>query len=906
MRGRFVRRVVRFLFLIFLASCISLALSLSASSRVSWAQESESISLVQQGIQVYRQGQFLEAIALWQNALGAHSETGTPGNRAIILENLARAYQQTGRFSEALTLWQEALALYSSINATEKFAPVRTEQAQIYSALGQPREAIVLLCGEPVGDTCAPGTAVELAMAQGNLRIQAAALGSLGEAYRAIQAYEQALYYSERQGLAIAQQQADSQLLALLHSSIGMTYSQQARDGYLRANAAAQRSANSSAQGLYQAAWHSDQKAKRHLKKSLSLFRERGQIPGQEKALLALFDVLSRSGETPEAKQVFEQAFSLWEALPNNREKVSVAIRLAKRPQPIVAAGSDNGAPISVIDSRSSRTLCRDIGTDDRRQKRLREAVDLSIALDNKRLQSFAMGELGHLYECRQAYQTALDYTQKARLIANDAFAAVDGLHLWQWQAGRIYQALNQLPKAIQAYEQATQTLETVRSQILATSKSLQFDFRDEITPVYRELAALQLAMIPPAQSTDSVSLAGQSFSKVLGNIDSLQLAELQNYLGSDCLVTAAPQRLDESTHTAGRDSSQPSQSPLGESAALVNTIVLPDKTAVVLTLPNGVRYLNWIEENEATLHQTTLELLNDLKDWGERDFDTQPLKQMYDRLLRPFEQVLSENTQIDTLIFIQDGIFRSLPMAALYTGSEYLVERYAIATVPFLSLSNLEPTDTSNLQALFVGVTQAAQVNGETFGALSFVATEAAKVKAQLPSTTLLLDQNLPQSSLKKPLKAALQQSQYSVLHIATHGKFEADADKSFLVLGKESTITLGELDRLIREFSPNTEPLDLIVLSACQTATGDDRAALGLAGVTIRAGATSALATLWSVSDATTATLVSEFYRGLVEDKLPKAKALQQAQKQIIANVGRQRSPGLWSPFTLVGNWQ
>ena len=108
--------------------------------------------------------------------------------------------------------------------------------------------------------------------------------------------------------------------------------------------------------------------------------------------------------------------------------------------------------------------------------------------------------------------------------------------------------------------------------------------------------------------------------------------------------------------------------------------------------------------------------------------------------------------------------------------------------------------------------------------------------------------------------------------------------------------------LEALIRENSSSTGPIELIALTACETGVGDDRSTLGLAGVAIRAGARSAIASLWLIDDATTATLVSNFYQGLKDPLLNKAQALQLAQINAIQS---NLHPGKWAPLILVGNW-
>jgi CHAT domain-containing protein len=113
-----------------------------------------------------------------------------------------------------------------------------------------------------------------------------------------------------------------------------------------------------------------------------------------------------------------------------------------------------------------------------------------------------------------------------------------------------------------------------------------------------------------------------------------------------------------------------------------------------------------------------------------------------------------------------------------------------------------------------------------------------------------------------------------------------------------------MDRLSQIVGSFKFRDQPLELLSLSACQTAAGDDRAALGLAGVAIKAGARSALATLWFVNDEASSALVTEFYRQLKNPSLSKAQALRQAQMTLLDNPEYQH-PIFWSPFLLLNNW-
>jgi len=161
------------------------------------------------------------------------------------------------------------------------------------------------------------------------------------------------------------------------------------------------------------------------------------------------------------------------------------------------------------------------------------------------------------------------------------------------------------------------------------------------------------------------------------------------------------------------------------------------------------------------------------------------------------------------------------------------------------------------------------------------------------------LLNQDFQTETLEQELR----ESRYGILHIATHGKFSTDAKDSFL-LTFDGKLTMNKLDQLIGLFRYRQDPLELLTLSACQTAVGDDRAALGLAGVAIKAGARSALATLWFINDEASAELISEFYRQLRDPAVSKAMAIQRAQIKLLGDRVYDH-PAYWSPFLLLNNW-
>jgi CHAT domain-containing protein len=248
------------------------------------------------------------------------------------------------------------------------------------------------------------------------------------------------------------------------------------------------------------------------------------------------------------------------------------------------------------------------------------------------------------------------------------------------------------------------------------------------------------------------------------------------------------------------------------------------------------------------------------------------------------------------------------VPMGSLVDREDqkFLIQKYAIATTPSLTLTNPQPIDREKLRALALGLTQSATVDGQPFPALENVSIEIQGVAAELPGSKPLFDQEFTRSRLEQELT----DNAYSVIHVATHGQFGTEPEDTFLITGdagQANKLTLNVLDSILRSASLNTT-LELLSLTACQTAVGDDRAALGLAGVAAQAGAKSVLASLWFIDDAATAQLITDFYSNLRTGS-SKAQALQAAQRSLIENgIDGDRTyshPAYWASFVLIGNW-
>jgi CHAT domain-containing protein len=893
-----VRRVLVALFLSSLTFCLWLNHVPFTGLQARWkevatAQSPHSSQLIQRGIEQYQAGDVQGAIATWQTALTDDKTTNNRANQALIQEKLAIAYRQIGQFEQAIDYWKTAIANYRQLGDMAKVGQLLIEQAQTYSQLGQNKEAIALLCGmSETDEDCLESeeSALHIVQKFQDKQGEAAALGSLGEAYRLRGNYDKAVKALEA-SLEITEKMHLLNYHSSVLNSLGNTYFSKAQLNEQRANSAKLRGAENKSSEFITEATSDYQAALDYLNKSLELTRTQNNPLGRMQTLsnLVLLYYHPKSSNLPDnpnqAERALQEALTLLEDLPDSPNKVYAAIDLAELKQPIASSHSN-----SFSDQCSPRKL-----NDSKVEELLQKAVFIAQRLQDFRSESFALGKLGHLYECRKDYDKALDFTKQARLAADQNLRAKDSLYLWEWQAGRIFKVQAKELEATKAYERAMTTLGDIRGSLLLVGRDLQFSFRDTISPLYREFAQLKL------ERAESLPIASREYQKALNSaldaIDSLKLAELQNYFGNDCTFAVFDrERVDDLER---------------EDIAVFSSIILEDRTAIVVSLPNPehkfnpnaegrLKKLQWINDSKKLEEEIKNFRVNIQKFYDPTDPFLIPAQNLYNWIIHPFASDL-DSAHIKTLVFIQDGLLRSIPMAALHDGQAFLVQKYAVATTPGLRLTSPKHLNFQDLRTLALGLTESATVDGEKFKPLTNVANEINQIIKLFPGSKELLNEQFTRKSLEQELK----QTVYPIIHIATHGQFGTIPEDSFLVTGNNQKITMTQLENDIRRFSGGSEPVELLALTACQTGVGDDRATLGMAGLTVQAGVRSALASLWYVDDAFTQELVTKFYdnwRSPVS-QMSKAEALQEAQKALINQ--KNIHPAQWAPFILIGNW-
>jgi filamentous hemagglutinin family protein len=291
--------------------------------------------------------------------------------------------------------------------------------------------------------------------------------------------------------------------------------------------------------------------------------------------------------------------------------------------------------------------------------------------------------------------------------------------------------------------------------------------------------------------------------------------------------------------------------------------------------------------------------------------------QKLYKWLIAPLEDELKAQ-KINNIAMISETGLRLIPLAALHDGKQFLIEKYSVGLMPSLSLTDTRYVDLRKSQVLAMGASTFTDTGQQ---ALPGVPTEIKTIAGNLWEGKSFLDSEFTLDNLKQQRK----EQPYGIIHLATHGFFqEGGINNSYIQLW-DKKLQLNQ----IRELGWNNPPVELLVLSACQTAIGDDKAELGFAGFAVKAGVKSAVASLWSVSDEGTLGLMTEFYRQLKVAPI-KAEALRQAQLAMLRGEvriegGQIRSsrgkislpsagnnqesitlqhPYYWASFTLIGS--
>ncbi|MBW4637640.1 MAG: CHAT domain-containing protein [Gloeocapsa sp. UFS-A4-WI-NPMV-4B04] len=802
------------------------------------------------------------------------SQSDQVAARASQLDNQGQELYEAGEFTEAIKLWQQAEKAYVQADDADGVAKNRINMAEALQALGlHPRACDTLLQAFNIAELDCQNVVQSNENYQQlqnsllnnfkklpNSQIKVIGLRSFGNVLRKLDNLELSqqvlqLSLNAAKALRLPEDESAAKL------SIGNTF--QALGDRTRASLDTQSNIASTPwrclyspslgqprQFYQQAADYYQQAATEPISTSIWV-----------QAQINRLNVLLETNALSEAQGLWPQIKSKLDTIPASRAAAYLQLKLA--------SGLTCLKQANVADSPSWTEIAQTFATTAR----------LAHRFSDQRTESYATGFLGGLYAQVQTPQNAqnLDYaqnlTQQALTLAQ-AIKATDITYLWQWQLGYLKRIQGDNEGAISAYTQAVDSLHSIRSDLSAASRNIQFSFTERVEPVYRQLVDLLL---------QSDGATQKNLKQARDVVEALQVAELENLLRCN-LQIVSPVPIER-----GAD----------PTAAVIYPIILDDRIEVIFSLSDQpLRHYSTPLSKEQNF-EYLLEALRQSLELSDSEWP-QFLKfsqQVYNLLIKPVESELEKNG-VKTLVFVLDGALRQIPMAALHSGEHYLIEKYALAVSPSLQLLPPKSLPNNQLQVLAAGISQ--KIPGFNGSALPEVKDELKQI-SEVAESVILSNQEFTGHALESEIN----ERPFSVVHLATHGQFSSSPDQTY-IRAWDKRININELKTLLQNRAESQpDAIDLLVLSACETAEGDKRAALGLAGVAVRVGVRTTLATLWEVNDTSTAELMGQFYKTLSNQDnstVSKAKALQNAQLKLLR---KYKYPASWASYVLVGNW-
>ena len=731
---------------------------------------------------------------------------------------------------------------------------------------------------------------------------------------------QQGLLYQAEQTLLQAQSLAQTpQQKAQAAGELGAIYARLHRDTEAKPLLEKAYQNTQGSQKAHYANWLGNLSSNQHdAKQAQNYYTQAAQLAGDDKTLAIRIELNIARGLEPSARLVaLEKISTQLDAVTDKQEQNRLYLNLGEQARTL----GKEGLAQAYTAFEKARTL------------------SLSASLST-RMQAESLDALASLYEDQKRYDESLHLSWQALSLIQSGEER-DIIFNLEWRQGRLLRQDGQIDAAIAAYQRAVEHLEAIRQDIPVDYQNGKSSFRETLEPVYLGLADLLLQQAKNATGENQQKL----LKKARDTVELIKQTELEDFLGGRCTVESARhasiQKMDDKT-------------------AIIYPIILPQRLELLVGTSTGL--FQYVVPVDALAFNTQVQkMARNLRNKVPAN-----MPKLYNWLVSPAEEMLKKQG-IDTLVFVPDGSLRLLPMAALFDGKHYLIEKFAVATSPGLTLFDPKPFAGKEFKTLLLGMSNpggvveklpapvvsgfihlddskeadakaessppAASENSrgvsekgrglrelvrknhgniaELMRSTEFIAgvreqlklpgvkQEVTALSQQLAGNMLLLDNDFTLAHFQQEVM----RSPYSIIHIASHGVFGSNAENSFL-MSYDDLLHINELESLLQSEKFQKEPVELLTLSACQTAEGDDRAPLGFAGVALKAHARSALGTLWPISDEAAFNLMTHFYKNLTEDKMTKVKALQQAQLGLLKQAD-MKNPFYWSPFILVGNW-
>ncbi|NMF58810.1 CHAT domain-containing protein [Pseudanabaena yagii] len=528
-----------------------------------------------------------------------------------------------------------------------------------------------------------------------------------------------------------------------------------------------------------------------------------------------------------------------------------------------------------------------------------------------------ALSNLGRAYannskqlEAINAYQKALNIAREVRDPSTESVILAN--------IGDLLAQQKQIDSAIAFLKQSVNVRESIRQSIRMLPREDRSAYKQSVSYTYRNLAKL---LLQQGRINEAIQI-----------LDLLKVQELQDYLRdvkgnertSSGITLFAPEQAvinsdlkslingsplatqiqqissQQEANLASSKSLLANVQKFGDRAAMFYPLLFEDRLFLVLLPAKSAPILRSISIQQQDFTKLLQSFRSDLQDSSSSDVK-ESSAQLYKYLIKPIEADLKA-ANIELLLYAPDGQMRYIPLAALYDGKQWLIEKYRFNYLTASGFLDLQTTVKLPLKAIAAAFTQGDfkfSIGSEQFSftGLPFAGKEINKIAETFPNTTKLFDTFFNRNA------TVAQFGEYNIIHLATHAAFVSGTpEDSFVLMGNGDRLNLREL----REWKlPNTQ---LVVLSACQTAlggvVGSGEEILGFGYQIQRTGARAAIASLWTVSDQGTQSLMGSFYTQLHKGTNI-INSLREAQLSLLQSKQPEfQHPYFWAAFILIGN--
>ncbi|MBD1902072.1 tetratricopeptide repeat protein [Trichocoleus sp. DQ-A3] len=887
------------------------------------AEEGETLHKI--GVVYHRLSQYQEALKFYLQALVIRREVGDTRGEAITLHNLGEVYRLSGQYQQALETLQQALTIRREVGDKAGVGSTLNHIAAVYYNLGEYYRALefyeqALTIRREVSDKAGEGR---------SLNGMALVYDNLGYYSRALQFYQQALAIFQLLGNPIDKARLldniGSTYFALGEYSQALNFYQQALDIYRKIGNKESIGTSLHNVGLAYDLLGQYSQALAFYQQALAISKEVSDLTAVANILNNLGLLYQQLGKYSQAIDVLEQALLTFQELGNRADVGETLDSLGTVYQSL-------GQYSQALDLyQQALAIRKDVGERPGERLTLSNIGDVLAKQNQPELAIVFYKQSVNVTEAIRNDLRSLPVAQQQSYTATiaDTYRRLADLLLQQDRVLEAQQVLDLLKvqeiddylRNVRGNEQTAQGI-PLTSQEQRIRDSYNNDILNREIQLGRELAKLQ--NIPRSNRTpeqqqqlEKLTLIQQEIKrKFIEFINSPEVVAFVQQLSAVARESLKLEQLD----TLNIDILQH----LEPKAVLLYPLILEDRLELVLTAPDARPIHRTVTVKKKDLNQAIVEFRDALE---KPDLDaTVPALKLYNWLIKPIEKDLAQ-AEAKSIIYAPDGQLRYVPLAALYDGKQWLVQRFRINNITAMSLTKFTTQHLSQPQIL-AGAFATGRHNFTLrstrygFSGLKFAGVEVENLAAMMPGTTKLLDREFSREATIPRL------NDYTIVHLATHAMFVAgEPEDSFILLGDGKLITL-------RDIQVWTLPnVDLVVLSACETATsgksGNGEEILGFGYQMQKTGAKAAIASLWKVDDGGTQVLMSAFYAALQPGKITRAEALQRAQVALITGddsalgqtqgkavqqrarsnlppevANRLSHPHYWAPFILIGN--